>query len=77
MMQRSLLAEQEREQEVRLRNLEEELELRTRHYQGLLESLELEQNRVLEQVLPRRFELRNQAQVFPVAVEIRLPREAR
>lgn len=77
MMQRSLLAEQEREQEVRLRNLEEELELRTRHYQGLLESLELEQNRVLEQVLPRRFELRNQAQVFPVAVEIRLPEEAR
>ena len=76
MMQRSLLAEREREQEVRLRDLQEELELRTRHYQELLDSLQLEQNRVLEQVLPRRYELRNQAQVFPVAVEIRLQREA-
>jgi superfamily II DNA or RNA helicase len=73
MQQRSLLAEREREQEARLRNLEEELELRTRHYQELLESLQLEQNRVLDQVLPRRYQLRNQAQVFPVAVEIRLP----
>ncbi len=73
MKQRSLLAESEREQEARLRNLEEELELRTRHYQELLDGLQVEQNRVLEQVLPRRYQLRNQAQVFPVAVEIRLP----
>jgi hypothetical protein len=73
MKQRSLLAEREREQEARLRNLEEELELRTRHYQELLDGLQIEQTRVLEQVLPRRYQLRNQAQVFPVAVEIRLP----
>jgi hypothetical protein len=73
MKQRSLLAEREREQVARLQNLEEELELRTRHYQELLEGLQVEQIRVLEQVLPRRYQLRNQAQVFPVAVEIRLP----
>ena len=73
MMQLSLLAESEREQEARLRSLEEELELRTRHYQELLDGLKVEQARVLEQVLPRRYQLRNQAQVFPVAVEIRLP----
>jgi hypothetical protein len=73
MKQRSLLAEREREQESRLRNLEEELELRTRHYQELLDGLQVEQTRVLEQVIPRRYQLRNQAQVFPVAVEIRVP----
>jgi hypothetical protein len=73
MKQLSLLAEREWEQEARLRNLEEELELRTRHYQELLDGLQVEQTRVLEQVLPRRYQLRNQAQVFPVAVEIRLP----
>jgi len=73
MKQRSLLAERGREQEARLRNLEEELELRTRHYQELLDGLQVEQTRVLEQVLPRRYQLRNQAQVFPVAVGIRLP----
>jgi superfamily II DNA or RNA helicase len=76
MKQLSLIVDQEREQEVRLRNLEDELELRTQRYRELLELLDREQNRILEQVLPRRHTLRSDAQVFPVAIEIRLPLEA-
>jgi hypothetical protein len=76
MKQLSLIVDQEREQEVRLRNLEDELELRTQRYRELLELLDREQNRILEQVLPRRYTLRSDAQVFPVTIEIRLPLEA-
>lgn len=75
MLQRSFLADKEREQQAQLSNLEEELQLRTHRFQELIETLRLEQTRVLEQVIPRRFRLRGHAQVFPVAVEIRFPKE--
>jgi hypothetical protein len=75
MRQRSFLADKEREHEAELRNLEDELQRRVHHFQELLETLRSEQSRVLEQVVPRRYRLRGQAQVFPVAVEIRFPKE--
>lgn len=65
----------ERDAEVRerLHNLEEELARRTKHDQELLSYLEREETRVLESVLPQKYTLRGEMQVFPVAVEIRLP----
>ena len=72
MQQLQLLVELEREQSAKLRNLDDELQRRQKHYQGLLEKLEGEQQRVLEQILPRRYALRGSVQVFPVTIEIRL-----
>ena len=39
----------------------------------LLERLKSEKQRILEQVVPKRFALHGEAQVFPVTIEIRLP----
>lgn len=55
------------------RNLEDELQRRQTRYRELLELLRADQDRVLTRMLPRRYELRGDVQVFPVAVEIRLP----
>ncbi len=46
---------------------------RRRHYEELREQLQRERDRILDHLLPKRFTLAGQAQVFPVAVEIRLP----
>ncbi len=63
-----------REVETKLANLEEEIERRTQHYQGLLEILQRERERMVKRFLPKRFELREGGvQVFPLTVEIRLP----
>lgn len=62
-----------RDIENQLRNLEEEMLRRRSHYQDLLDQLKVEQVRVLERLLPKRFTLHGEAYVFPVAVEIRLP----
>jgi hypothetical protein len=75
MRQDVLFPEFIREKEQELRDLEEELRRRRHHYQELLEQLRLEQGRVLERLLPKRYALHGRVQVFPVAVEIRL-REA-
>ncbi|MBZ0272686.1 DISARM system SNF2-like helicase DrmD [bacterium] len=77
MKQQELFAPQVRDQEERLRDLEEELKRRRSHYQDLLDRLKIERKRVLEQILPQRYSLRGKVQVFPVAVEILLPREVR
>ena len=66
-----------RVQEDRLRDLEAELQRRSSHFNELLARLKAEQDRVLSLVLPKRYQLRQSAQVFPVAVEIRLPGNAR
>jgi superfamily II DNA or RNA helicase len=66
-----------RSREEKLRNLEDEIERRRTHYRELLQQLEREEKRVLEQVLPRRYALHGQVRVFPVAVEIVLPEERR
>jgi hypothetical protein len=76
MRQGALFPELIREREQELRDLEEELGRRRHHYQELLEQLRLEQSRVVERLLPKRYALRGRVQIFPVAVEVRLP-EAR
>lgn len=54
---------------------EEELRRRRTHYEALRDQLARERTRVLDHLLPRRYALRGKAQVFPVAIEIRLPYE--
>ena len=51
----------------------EELTRRRNHHEELRRQLSLERDRVIEHLLPKRYEMRGDAQVFPVAVEIRLP----
>ncbi len=63
------LAELERSIEER----EEELARRRRHYEEIREQLQRERVRILDRLLPARFTLAGEAQVFPVAVEVRLP----
>ena len=63
------LAELERSIEER----EEELARRRRHYEEIREQLQRERVRILDRLLPARFALAGEAQVFPVAVEVRLP----
>lgn len=55
---------------------EEELRRRRDHYEELREQLRLERDRVINRIIPKRFALRGEVQVFPVAVEIRLPEGA-
>ncbi len=56
---------------------EEEVRRRRQHYEELREQLQRERERVLQRILPLRHTLRGEAQVFPVAVEVRLPEEPR
>lgn len=53
---------------------QEELERRRRHYEEVRDQLTKERERVLNLLLPKRYAMQGEAQVFPVAVEIRLPR---
>lgn len=52
---------------------EEEVRRRRHHYEELRQQLSRERVRVIEEILPRRFALRDSARVLPVTVEIRLP----
>ena len=52
----------------------EELQRRTAHYEEVREQLAKERERILNRLLPRRYALQGEAQVFPVAVEVRFPR---
>lgn len=60
-----------------LKNMEEELKRRQEHYSDLLSHLQQEKERVLTHIIPKRYALRGQAQIFPVTIEIRLPEDAR
>ena len=62
------LAEMERSVEAR----EAELRRRQAHWEELRGQLEQERQRTLEHLLPKRFALAGEAQVFPVVVEVRL-----
>ena len=53
----------------------EEIERRQSHYEEIRTQLRQERTRILDQLIPSRFALAGQAQVFPVAVEVRLPVE--
>lgn len=53
--------------------LKEELERRRRNYEEVREQLAREREYIINDVLPRRFSMRGEAQVLPVTVEIVLP----
>jgi superfamily II DNA or RNA helicase len=53
---------------------QEELARIKDHYEALRRQLAFERERVITHLLPKRYTLRGECQVFPVAVEIRLPR---
>lgn len=52
---------------------EEELKRRRAHYEEIREQLARERERVVKFLLPNRYTLAGEAQVFPVAVEVRFP----
>lgn len=53
---------------------EQEQQRRQLHYEEVREQLTRERERIMNLLLPKRFALQGQAQVFPVAVEVRFPR---
>lgn len=62
-----------RELEQSVEEREAEVRRRRQHYEELRKQLEIERERVLSGIIPKRFALRAGAQVFPVAIEIRIP----
>ena len=70
-----LLEDADEKAERELRDLEDELKRRTDHFGDLLERLKSEKERILKRVVPQRFRLRGDAQVFPVTIEIRFPEQ--
>lgn len=56
---------------------EAEVQRRQSHYEELRAQLQRERERVVNHIIPKRYALRGQVQVFPVAVEIRLPANPR
>ena len=52
---------------------EQEIARRRRDWDDIRERLAEERARILDRLLPKRFALADEAQVFPVAVEVRLP----
>ncbi|MCB2211765.1 DISARM system SNF2-like helicase DrmD [bacterium] len=52
---------------------QEELERRRLHYEELRAQLSRERKRSMELVIPRRYAMKGDAQIFPVAFEIRFP----
>ena len=52
---------------------EEERLRRESHYQAVRDQLAKERDRILNRMLPGRYALHHEAQVFPLAVEIRFP----
>jgi superfamily II DNA or RNA helicase/predicted nucleotidyltransferase len=67
-----LFAEMTREEQKKLSDLEAEIDLRKGHYESVLERLQAEKQRTLELILPKRYTLRQEARVYPIAIEIRL-----
>ena len=51
----------------------EEVQRRRHHYEEIREQLRRERTRILDHLLPGRHALAGSAQVFPVAIEVRLP----
>lgn len=68
-----LFSSDRRDYEERIAGLREDRERRENHYGELARLLERERDRVLELLLPRRYTLRGTVQLFPLAIEIRLP----
>ncbi|MCX5545739.1 hypothetical protein M3A49_41115 [Paraburkholderia sp. CNPSo 3076] len=72
-IQYSLLEDADERAERELRDLQDELKRRQDQFGDLLDRLKAEKERILQHVVPYRFNLRADAQVFPVTVEIRFP----
>jgi len=75
--QQGLLFEQESRLDTIDRSIEEkqaELVRRTRHYEEVRAQLDRERERILRHLLPKRHAMAASAQVFPVCLEVRLPR---
>jgi hypothetical protein len=51
----------------------EEIARRTRHYEEVRRQLEQERDRVLKNLLPKRYSMNGSAHVFPITIEVRLP----
>ena len=74
MEQMLLYKSEEIERKTKLLNIEDELARRKDQYGGVLTILERERERVINNVIPRKFKLRGEnVQVFPIAVEFRFP----
>lgn len=56
-----------------MKDVEAERQRRNHHHEDMKAFLAEEEKRVLNELLPRRFSLRGDVQVFPVTVEIRFP----
>ncbi len=56
---------------------QEEIARRTRHYEEVRAQLERERERILKHLLPKRHAMSAPAQVFPVSIEVRLPRDVK
>jgi hypothetical protein len=54
---------------------QEELKRRQRHYEEVREELTRERERIVAELIPKRYSMRGSAQVLPVAIEIVLPEE--
>ena len=52
---------------------EDELKRRQQHYEEIREQLARERERILQQLIPRRYAMRGDAQIMPVVLEIVLP----
>lgn len=72
--QYDLLEDADEKAERELRDLEDELKRRQSQFGDLLDRLKTEKERILKHVVPNRFSLRAEAQVFPVTIEIRFPK---
>ncbi|HEY4320401.1 MAG TPA: DISARM system SNF2-like helicase DrmD [Gemmatimonadales bacterium] len=70
-----LFDETERLEDITRSITEKELEIARRksHYEEVRAQLERERERILHQLLPRRYSMSGEAQVFPVTIEIVLP----
>lgn len=71
--QMSLFSEIDQELQKKLSDLQAELDLRKGHYEQLQIRLQDERERLLKKVLPKRYSLRDKAQVYPIAIEFWLP----
>lgn len=68
--QQYLFTELSDEERRRLSDKQAELALRRHHYDAVVARLLVEKARTLQQVLPKRYKLRGEARVYPIAIEV-------
>jgi hypothetical protein len=78
--QQGLLFDQDRQFDELDRNIEtreEELRRRRSHYEEIRRQLTEERERIIDHLIPKRYTLRGEVQILPVAVEILFPKGAK